>query len=383
MTRLGVVGALAAVALGCWHEPQAATEESRIIRVGPNRELTMPSQAAKIAVDGSIVEIDAGVYPEDSAVWRRNNLTLRAVGGRAHLRSNGRTSQGKGIWVIKGDNTYVENIEFSGARVEAKNGAGIRQEGSGLTVVGCRFHDNENGILSSRQPESEIVIEHSEFSNNGSGNGKTHNIYIGHVKRFTLRHSYIHHAKVGHQVKTRAAENHILYNRIMDEESGTSSYAIDLPEGGEALVLGNVIQQGENATNSGIVNYASKLDPEAGRLYFVHNTVVNDRGSGIFIRNYSVRAAHVVNNIFAGRGETLNGLGDLSGNLVTSAAGFVDRSAYDYHLTSDSPAIDAGVDVGPAPFSLTPDSEYAHPAKKRPRRRLAALDVGAFEYSGR
>lgn len=41
----------------------------------------------------------------------------------------------------------MEWIEFSGATVPDKNGAGIRQEGVPLTVRHCRFHDNENCIL--------------------------------------------------------------------------------------------------------------------------------------------------------------------------------------------------------------------------------------------
>jgi len=397
LSKLVVTGALVVAMLGCRVGLPATTTKQATIQVGPDRELKFPSQAAKIAVDGAIIEIDAGDYPGDSAVWRQNDLTLRGVGGRAHLRSGGATAQDKAIWVIKGNNTRVENIEFSGARVKDHNGAGIRQEGAGLTVVGCSFHDNENGILSGRNPESDIIVERSEFSNNGFGDGRTHNMYIGHARSFTLRNSYVHHAKVGHQVKSRAASNYILYNRIMDEQSGTSSYAIDFPEAGTAFVIGNLIQQGPHTENSSLVNYARKSGPQEGRLYFVNNSVVNERHSGIFIRNNGPESALIANNIFAGRGPVLQGPGQIEGNLlvlataggssaenrVAATAGFVDAPDYDYRLTAASPAIDAGIDAGNASFTLTPEAEYVHPAETKPRPNVGTLDIGAFEFSER
>ena len=73
------------------------------------------------------------------------------------MKADGAAAEGKAIWVIKGNNTRVANIEFSGAKVRDKNGAGIRQEGINLTVMGCYFHDNENGILAGRNVEG---LEH-------------------------------------------------------------------------------------------------------------------------------------------------------------------------------------------------------------------------------
>jgi hypothetical protein len=121
-----------------------------VLRVGAQRQLERPSAAAQIARDGDTIEIDAGTYPGDAAVWRANRLTIRGVGGRAHLRADGAEAEGKGIWVIKGNDTTIESVEFSGAKVPDKNGAGIRQEGSGLTVRNCHFHDN--GTASSPGP---------------------------------------------------------------------------------------------------------------------------------------------------------------------------------------------------------------------------------------
>src|SRR5688572_21581773 len=116
-------------------------------QVGPTRPYTMPSQVSTLVSDNDTVEIDAAVYNTDVCCWTANNLVLKGVGGYAHLKANGTSYGGKAIWVIQGNNTTVEWIEFSLCACPSNNGAGIRQEGIDLTVRNCYFHDNENGIL--------------------------------------------------------------------------------------------------------------------------------------------------------------------------------------------------------------------------------------------
>ena len=81
----------------------------------------------------------------------------------AHLKSQGKASQGKAIWVIKGNDNIIEAIEFSECSVPDQNGAGIRMEGTNLIVRNCHFHHNENGILAGNNDKSEIVVEYSEL----------------------------------------------------------------------------------------------------------------------------------------------------------------------------------------------------------------------------
>ena len=80
--------------------PTTTLAAATTIRVGPTRKYKLPSQAARIAKDGDIVEIDAGLYKGDVALWRQDNLIIRGVGGRAHIDSQGKSSGGKAIWVI-------------------------------------------------------------------------------------------------------------------------------------------------------------------------------------------------------------------------------------------------------------------------------------------
>jgi hypothetical protein len=353
-----------------------------VYRVGPGRQFRLPSEVAALARDGDVIEIDAGAYRGDVAIWRQDRLTLRGVGaGRAHLAADGQAADDKTIWVIKNRQTTMEHIEFSGAAVSDGNGAGIRAEGAGLVVRNCYFHDNQDGILGGA---GDVVIERSEFAANGSGDGYTHNIYIGdRVRRFTMRYSYSHGAKVGHNLKSRARENFIQYNRIMDEAEGTSSYAIDFPNGGMVYLLGNLIHKGPRAENRVVVRYGAEgFNGKDNELYLVNNTLVNERPNGLFVRvAEGTRRTLAANNLFIGNGQRFEGAVEESHDLSASDAALMDRARYDYRLRPGSPAIDAGVDPGRVNgVALLPSQEYRHPLQGAPRPSVGAPDVGAYEF---
>lgn len=358
-------------------------------RVGPSRSYTAPSQVSTLVQNGDTVLIDSGVYESDVARWSASNLLLMGNGGFAHLKSNGANYGGKAIWVIDGNNTTVESIEFSLCGCPDKNGAGIRQEGSGLTVRGCFFHDNQEGILAGDNPTSDILIEYSEFYNNGAGDGYSHNLYINHVNSLTFRFNYSHHAVVGHELKSRAYSNYILYNRLANESTGTASREIDLPNGGTAIIIGNEIEQGAQGTNSGIIGYGLEglSNPTPHDLYLVNNTIVNDKNSGTFVSLQEGTALYKgYNNIFAGSGVLISGTPtalDTSANLSGSIAamGFSDAAAYDYRLSLTSPAVDAGVDPGYADtFALAPEYVYVYPMDEDSRLPVGGIDIGAHEW---
>lgn len=361
--------------------------------VGPSRFYTLPSQVSTLVASGDTVSIDAGVYNSDVAHWTANNLLLRGVGGMAHLKANGLSWGGKAIWVIGGSNTKVEWIEFSLCACPSENGAGIRQEGLNLTVSHCYFHDNENGILAGTLNPSKIIVEYTEFSTNGFGDGYTHNLYINNIDTLIFRYNYTHHCNIGHELKSRAHVNYVLYNRISNEATGNASREIDLPNGGTSYVIGNVIEQGPNSTNSGIVGYGLEglVNPNPQEFYFVNNTVVNDRSTGTFVAlpSSGLSLYKAYNNIFAGPGTTLSGVAtvvDSSNNIRTTSiatTGFVNASTYNYHLVSSSIAINAGTSPGIANsgYALTPDKEYLHPADVVSRISSGTIDIGAFEFS--
>jgi hypothetical protein len=51
---------------------------------------------------------------------------IRGVGQRPVMLADGKSAEGKAIWVVRGGKIRIENIEFRGARVDSLNGAAIR-----------------------------------------------------------------------------------------------------------------------------------------------------------------------------------------------------------------------------------------------------------------
>ena len=62
---------------------------------------------------------------------------------------------------------------------------------------------------------------------------------------------------VGHEIKSRALTTTITNSRIYDLNS-TASLSIDLPNGGNALIQNNVIEQGPNSENHKIIDYGEE-----------------------------------------------------------------------------------------------------------------------------
>jgi hypothetical protein len=355
-------------------------------RVGPEQQYATPCRAAAEAAAGDTIQIDAaGNYDGDVCSWTTNGLTIVGVNGRPKIDAMGQSFRGRATWMISGNDTTVENIELTGARGPYNNGAAIWQMGTNLTVRKCYIHGNEDGILAGDNPSSHILIETTEFADNGYSDGQSHNIYINHIAEFTLRFSYSHDSISGHLVKSRAVKNFILYNRLTGE-TGTSSFELDLPNGGLSYVIGNTIEQGALTENSTIVAYGLEgLTNPDSNLYFVNNTVVNDRYNGFFIKVAPYAPPVLVqNNIFSGPGLTINQLDARVLNNRKSGAIFVDSGEYDYHLRPGSMGRDAGSNPGTVNgYSLTPKFQYVHPTCFETRTTVgAAIDVGAFEIGG-
>jgi len=363
--------------------PAPFAKDRRVLRVGPGETYRTVTEVAKAARDGDVVEIAAGEYTE-SVLWKANNLLIRGVNGRPHMKAPPKLFMDKAIWVLRGSNTVVENIEFSGARAKAKNGAGIRSQGPGLTVRASYFHDNENGILTGHDPSSTVIVEFSEFARNGYPDGKAHNIYVGRVKRFEMRFSYSHGAIEGHLVKSRAATNLIEYNLLMDEPGSTASYELDLPTASEALVLGNLIVQAATSPNQSVISYAAEKaaaeSAPTGTLTVAYNTLYSRRENPIFVNNRSSQPALVANNVFGGaRGKETNGEAIQFGNRIAVRSDFVDPDQGNFRLTAGARAIDASESSSQHSITL-PVYEPGSGPNGRRRLKVGPLDAGAFEF---
>lgn len=348
------------------------------LRVGPTRAVQRIADAARLAVDGDLVEIDAGDYVADVAVWDRADLTLRAVGGRVRLLAAGAHAEGKAIWVVRRGRVVVEGVDFIGARVPHLNGAGIRFEGGELTVRDCSFIDNQMGLLTANEPSMSLRIERCEFGHAARNERFTHLLYAGAIGELTVVGSYFHHGDNGHLLKSRARRNRIEYSRFTDEPGGRGSYEINLPNGGRAELVGNLIQQGVGSPNAVIVSFGEEGYAAAdNELVLAHNTVVNDLegGAGLFVRAAAGPARVVTrNNLWVGPGQLASAPAvDAQGDWRVGFDGLVRPARQDYRLNPAAIGAGGWRLAGPLPPDWVPRAEYVHPRQLRPLAGLPAL----------
>jgi Right handed beta helix region len=265
------------------------------------------------AISGSsandVLLVPAGSYDENFPNIT-HNLTIDAVGGMASLTTpqpipiNDRAILN--VPLDAGVSLTISGLEISGAmRAEPfPNGAGILfEQGNGiLTVTNSYIHNNEDGILTGGPDAASpggvmsVIIRNSQISGNGAppgssyaSSGSDHNIYAGGLTSFTLTNSYITDEQgYGHEVKSRAMTNIITDNRIQDGPSALVSYDIDLPDGGNSLISGNVIEKGPGSVNENMINFGGDGTYPGSNLTITGNTFINDyAGGGIGLLNES------------------------------------------------------------------------------------------------
>ena len=363
------------------------------LQVGPTRAFSQPCDAFAAAQSGDIVEIDAATYVGDVCGIIPDNLLIRGVNGRPKIDAGGNNAMGKGTWVVQGSNVTVENIEMFGATVADQNGAALRLEGDNFTLRASFLHDNENGVLGSISTGGNILIETSEFGHNGYGDGYSHNVYISKAGSLNFRYNFSHDANMGHNLKSRAQVNAILYNRFSSTPPGQTgstapgepSYEIDLPNAGTTYVIGNVIQQPSINQNPTMLAYGEEgASNPSDDLYVVNNTFLNDQSSdGTFIATGSSVTTPVLmqNNIFGGVG-TINTQASAidKTNFRSVSPGYLDRTNFDLHPT-DALVIDSGSAPGfsASGLSLAPTAQYRHLGSGEERPLIGKIDIGAYE----
>ena len=349
---------------------QPSADAPHVIRVGPGRAIRRIADAARLAPEGGVVEIDPGDYVADTVAWQRSSLTIRGLGDRVRIIAAGSNAEEKGIWVIRGGSFTIENIEFVGARVPDGNGAGIRLEAGQLLVRNCVFLNNEMGILTANDERISLVVEDSEFGYTARSHGFTHALYAGAIASLRVTGSYFHHGDNGHLLKSRARFNRIEYNRFTDESGGQSSYEVNLPNGGRAQLVGNIIQQGPGSGNSVILSYGEEgLRWPENTLEVVNNTFVNDmRYGGTFIRVAPGESRTLVRNtVFVGPGQLAHGFELGEGSIWRGEwKDLVQPARQDYRLNEDVMRGLAQKPLSPAPERLLLRAQYKHPRKVQP-----------------
>ncbi len=340
-----------------------------ILTVGSGEQFATLSAAVVTSQDGDVIQVQAGTYTNDFSTIN-TKITIEGVGGMVHLLATQSPPDGKAILTTNTDVT-LDNIELSGAQVPDGNGAGIRYQGGNLTLNNCYVHDNQEGLLSgSTGGTGSITIENSEFANNGAGDGLTHDIYVGDIGSLTIDGSYIHGAVVGHEVKSRAQQTTITNSRIEDGPTGTASYSIDLPNGGNALIQGDTIEQGPDSQNPAIIAYGEEGGVYANSsLTVTGDTILNDLSSpsASAVLNATTAPVTVTGNAIYGlsASQVVSGAATISGNTTLSTEpALVTTSPFATSATATpaapqpvaaTPATPTPVTVAPAaPIPVTP-----------------------------
>jgi hypothetical protein len=299
-----------------------------ILTVGTGEEYATIQAAVAAASDGDTIDVNAGTYAV-ADLKISEDLTFVAVGGTVDIVPPATTSKynvGKGLFIVGTEtstpNVTIEGFSFSGAKSTSANGAGIRYQSGNLTLDDDSFSNNQDGILAPPFIDGTGTIDVNDcvFDHNGAGDGQSHNIYIGYINTFIMTNSISEDAVVGHEVKSRAENNTIENNQIIDGPTGTASYSIDLPDGGNDIIQGNTIEKGPDASAPIAIHIGGPMLP-----WLDTNVVVQDN---TFINNYGP-AAQAVNNEFTAPvtvtdntienfNTILSGIGAQSGNVNAS-----------------------------------------------------------------
>ena len=366
---------------------QAAPGPSLV--VGPGGQPMSLRQAVQEARDGDTIDLLPGTYRGEVAVVEGKRVTIRGIGKRPVLNADGRSAEGKAIIVVRGGEVLVENVEFRGCRSADRNGAGIRLDSGSLRVVRCGFFDNENGLLTGNVEDATLAIESCEFGEAPRVVGGLHHLlYVGRIASVTITGSRFHRGFEGHLIKSRARRTTIAYNLVYDGPEGQASYEVDLPNGGQATLIGNVIGQAPGSQNFALVAYGAEGRPwPDSRLHVSHNTFVNERTlPALFLRVFRDRLpadAQVlaVNNLTVGLGMlAVMAGGRFEGNYPAVPAMLRDADAMAFELAPGSVLRGRGVDPASAlGVDLAPRAEFAFPVGTRALHAPSAWSPGAFQ----
>jgi hypothetical protein len=297
-----------------------------VIKVGPGGQYQTIS-AAVAAADADtdpnhyyVIAVMPGTYINDfPQVTRPMTITAEAAqaGRPVILQATENLPNEKGI-ILTFASLTVRGLVFEGARIDNSlggNGAGIRDENTGpahLIVQNSTFTGNQEGILSDGDPDETVAIVNSRFVNNGNPDPDyfQHGIYIGRAGSLTVSDSLFCGQLIGHDIKSRAAVTTITDSRLyagaanaaLGCNAGSTSFAIDIPNGGVATLSGNRIVQGDAAQNHIMVAYGEEGLPYGDNSMLVSGndfTSTATFGATALYDPYCVRV-ELVNNLFQG-----------------------------------------------------------------------------------
>ena len=325
-----------------------------------------------------------------SAAGRRTASPSSASTAARRSTPRGMTSGGKAIWVVSGNDTTIENIEMTGATVADANGAGIRQEGKNLTVRGCYFHDNQDGILAGDAAGSTILIEHSRVRAQ-----RRRRRPVAQPLHQPRRQAHLPLELLAPRQRRPSVEDaraRVRHSLQPPQRRGRRHRELrdQRAERGHDVIVGNVIEQGPMTLNSAIIDYGSEptgFNPTQRPLRRQQHHRQRSAG-GRHVRagrrdGDDARGAHQ-QHLRRRRHGVDQASAVLTANYTGMTPMFAAPASFDYHLLAGSPCVDAGHDPGMTMggVSLAPVMEYVHPTMVEGRMSVGAIDIGAYELGG-
>ena len=225
----------------------AVTASGRILTVGAHGRYGSLATALLASKDGDTIQVAAGTYTNDFGVIT-HKVIIQGVGGIARFtQSPALAVVPSAILTVSADAT-ISNIEVTGANITGHE-PGIRVTAGHVTLVNDLLDNNDIGLLADPNPATTVSIYNSEIGSNGNAGTGTNNLQINQIGSFTLQNSYVHGAVSGHEIVDLAFNTVIQDSRIIDGAHVAASFLIDLGQGGNALIQGNVLDKGPDTAN--------------------------------------------------------------------------------------------------------------------------------------
>jgi len=223
------------------------------------------------------VQVTPGTYTNDFPVVTRPmtiEVDPRYAGQNVVLNATVDLPNQKGI-ILAFANLTVNGLVFTGAHIVnalGGNGAGIRDQNTDpagrLVIQNSVFSGNQEGVLTGDNAGQMVTVVNSSFINNGNPdvNYFQHGLYVNQAYSLTVSNSLFCGQLIGHEIKSRAQVTMINNNQIYDGaadpaqqcNTGSSSLAIDVANGGTATISGNQIVQGSTSANYKLVDYGEE-----------------------------------------------------------------------------------------------------------------------------
>ncbi len=290
----------------------SAQVHARTLYMGPGEKFSTLEEIQDVIQEGDVLEIVPGTYRQ-CGIFHVDNITIRPKGWPKHTakpRFQDVSCEGKGIFVIVGDNIRIDSIEFVNSKVPDRDGSGIRFNGQRLSVYDSYFYKNEMGILTGNEGYGDIVIDGSVFESNGNKPPHWgHGIYVGESARLRVTNSLFIKQVTGHHIKSRAVYTEVTGNEIADGMDGNASYSIDISNGGNVLIENNIIQKGPLTDNiETAICIACEGGTNPGESIVVRNNkFTNNTASDnvVFLRNLTSTDELLEDNILQGNTSVL------------------------------------------------------------------------------